>query len=110
MQHRTPLMLRTGQAGGGLYAARSYQAGEVVFRLGPLAWTAAAEEGAVRHPAGGYVIHPLLAQAVHGNDPNCAVSFTDRVLGAIRPIAAGEPIMIDPFVPERGFLAGRARR
>lgn len=110
MQHRTPLILRTHARGGELYAARSYQPGEVVFRLGPLDWRAAREPGTVRHPAGGYVFHPLLAQARHDGAPNCGVSFAERALAAIRPILAGEPIVIDPLAPERGLRAGAGRR
>ena len=101
MNVRTLLILRKDAGGDALVAARPYRAGDVVLRLGPLALRPAADKETVRHPAGGHIFHPLLAKAPHSDEPNCSVSFTGRVLTALRPIASGERITIDRSRPDR---------
>ena len=78
-----------------LYAVRRYGAGEVVLEFEQVAWQPTRDRYTVEHPFGEHFHHPLLAKVSHSCEPNCRVSFRDRTLVAIRPIAPGDPITFD---------------
>lgn len=98
------MVIRTGAlAGRGVYAARDFDAGEVVVRyqLRPLsaAQYAALPEGddLFVHSFGGRrYLYPAPARFVnHADDPSCYQDFDRCCDIALRPIAKGEAITID---------------
>lgn len=103
-RHRTfPLALTLKRAGGRerLYAARPFCRNERVLELNRVTWRPDRDRDTVEHPYGGHVFHPVLAAAAHSCEPNCRVSFFDRALLAIAPIAPGEAITIDYKATDR---------
>jgi hypothetical protein len=91
----TALILKNDRTGEGLYAARGYRLGELVVEFEHVEWRAQRDRHTIEHPFGGHLYHPVLAKAAHACEPNCRVSFHDRALVAIRPIAVGEAITFD---------------
>jgi hypothetical protein len=92
-----------GLAGRGVYAARDFDAGEVVmsFWLRPLdadeyAALPAGEDLFVHSYGGRRFLYPAPARFVnHSDDPSCVQDFDRRRHIALRPIATGEPVTID---------------
>jgi hypothetical protein len=97
----SPLMLRKDLTGEALYAGRAYRPGEAVLEFEGIAWRSARDRHTVEHPFGGHVFHPVLAKTSHSCEPNRRVSFPDRALIAVRPIASGEPVTFDYKTTER---------
>ncbi len=90
-------------AGRGVYAARDFEAGEVVvgYRLRPLDEAEylalpAGEELFVHSYGGRRFLYPAPARFVnHSADPSCYQDFDRGCDVALRPITRGEPITID---------------
>jgi len=75
----------------------------VVFRFEDLEWRTHRDQHTVEHPNGQHFFHPTLAKTAHSCDPNCCIDLHDRVMVAVRPIAAGEPISFDYETTETWF-------
>ncbi|MFI4936864.1 MAG: SET domain-containing protein-lysine N-methyltransferase [Caulobacterales bacterium] len=88
------LHFRDDATGEGLYAGRTYAAGEVVLDLADVEWRAR-DKHTVEHPSGRHFFHPVLAKTAHSCDPNCAIAFDPLALVARRAIAPGEAVTID---------------
>ncbi|GAA2900726.1 hypothetical protein BXY51_008461 [Actinoplanes cyaneus] len=90
-------------AGRGVYAARDFEAGEVVlgYRLRPLDEAEyralpAGEELFVHSYGGRRFLYPSPARFVnHADEPSCYQDFDRGCDVALRPISRGEPITID---------------
>lgn len=90
-------------AGRGVYAARDFEAGEVIvtYRLPPLDsaeyFALPAHEGIFVHSYGRRRYrYPAPARFVnHSDDPSCYQDFDRGCYIALRPIARGEPVTID---------------
>jgi hypothetical protein len=95
------LMVKRDHTGQGLYAARRYQPGEVVLSFEHVVWRPARDRYTVEHPFGGHLFHPILAKTAHSCEPNCRISFSDRAMIAISPIASGDAITFDYQSTER---------
>jgi hypothetical protein len=92
-QRSTPaatLLVRKDATGESLYTTRAYGPGDVVFQFEEVEWRPQRDRHTIQHPTGGHIFHPVLAKTAHSCDPNCCVSFPNRAMVAIRPIAAGE--------------------
>jgi uncharacterized protein len=97
------LLVKKDATGEGIYASRCYRPGDVVFRFEEVEWRAQRDLNTVQHPGGGHFFHRVLAKTAHSCEPNCCVSFPNRSMVAIRPIAAGEAITYDYQSTERWF-------
>jgi hypothetical protein len=105
-QRSTPaatLLVRKDATGESLYTTRAYGPGDVVFQFEEVEWRPQRDRHTIQHPTGGHIFHPVLAKTAHSCDPNCCVSFPNRAMVAIRPIAAGEAITFDYETTERWF-------
>ena len=97
------LMLKKDHTGERLYAARRFRPGDVVLSFDQIEWRPQRDRHTIEHPFGGHLFHPALAKVAHSCDPNCRISFGNRVLLAIRSIAATEPVTIDYLTTERAI-------
>jgi hypothetical protein len=104
MSHKSlSLFVKREADGDVLHAAHDCRPGDIVFRFDALTWRTGPDPGAIQHPSGGYIFHPLIAMARHSCEPNSRASFEGRCMVAIGRIAAGEAITFD-----RRAVAGRS--
>jgi uncharacterized protein len=97
------LMLRQDATGEALYAAKSYQPGDIVLDFAEVEWRPARDRYTVQHTSGLHLFHPVLAKVSHSCEPNCRVDTTGRILVAVRRIAPAEPISFDYQTTESRF-------
>ncbi|MGZ6038822.1 MAG: SET domain-containing protein-lysine N-methyltransferase [Phenylobacterium sp.] len=99
----TALTIRRDAIGEALYAAHPYLSGDIVLDFAEVEWRPQRDRHTVQHPSGCHLFHPVLATVSHSCDPNCRIQPQGRILVALRPIAAGEPITFDYLTTESRF-------
>ena len=110
LQLRTPapllpddLTLKAALGGEALCATCDYLPGDAVLHFDDGELRARRDPATVELPGGRRLFHPVLALATHACEPNCRLDLEERLMVAVRPIAAGEAVTFDYETTERWF-------